>query len=162
MFATNDFQIEYELKTIILYWTSHFEIDCPKLRRNSGTKSPFKNFVIEPVDEDKNFENLSLLKLLQLPEEKICTGYYLMLYRRFAEVNLYKNSKPKHFDNEKDFLMNLFPLGERIYDAAFSGNAEAQYVLSRMYRDDFCFHYFNIDKSNRWYKKALENGWLES
>ena len=154
-------EIQREVAAIILYWTSHFGTGCPDLRY-SNLKPCFKNFVIESVDEDKNFENLSLLKLLQLPEEKICTGYYLMLYRRFAEVNLYENSKLKHFDNEKDFLMNLFPLGERIYNAAFDGNAEAQYVLSKMYRCGFCFDYFNIDKSNRWYKKALENGWLES
>jgi len=152
--------VHHETAAILSYWSSHFEIDCSKYRYKFK-KSMFKNFVIESVDEDKNFENLSLLKLLQLPEEKICKGYYLMLYRRFAEVNLCISSDLKHFDNEKDFLMNLFPLGERIYNAAFGGNAEAQYVLSRMYRCYFCFKYFSMERFNYWYKKAVKNGWSE-
>lgn len=146
-------EVRFEVRPLITHWAKHFGIDHSEYRFRNR-RATFKNFVIEPVDEDKNFENLSLLKLLQLPEEKICSGYYIMLYRRFSEVNLCRRSNLKHFDNEKDFLMNLFPLGERIYNAAFGGNAEAQYVLSRIYRCSFCFDYFNFERFKFWQKEA--------
>ena len=94
------------------------------------------------MKEEKSFEEYK-----QAAEQGDANAQY-----RLAECYAYGDGTDE--DEEKAF--------EWYKKSAEQGNAEAQYVLSRIYRCGFCFKYFNIDKSNRWYKKAVKNGWLES
>ena len=99
----------------------------------------------------------SLYEMLRLPEEKIRHGYYTQLYRMLKEACLQTFIVPPRHpcdefdkylarlfscpepirDSEMDYLMRIFPYGERIYKAAFRGVREAQKVLSLCYEDGY-------------------------
>ena len=99
----------------------------------------------------------SLYEMLRLPEEKIRHGYYIQLYRMLKEACLQTflvpsrhpcDEEDKHLTrqssllepnsgSEMDYLMRVFPYGERIYKAAFRGVREAQKVLSLCYANGY-------------------------
>lgn len=95
-------------------------------------------------------DDLPLYDLLHLPEDKIQPGYYMRLKAAFSEARLLYREVPasKEFSSEMDFLMEMFPLGERIYKAAFAGNPEAQKALALCYGENEYNAVFKHDKSH--------------
>ncbi len=58
--------------------------------------------------------------------------------------------------------MHQLPWGKRIFDAAWAGNPEAQYVMSLFYhRYSYRFSRYDGQRAADWYKKACDNGWLK-
>lgn len=86
----------------------------------------------KPISKDVG---LSLYELLHLPETK--DGYYLRLHEAFLKSRpLCFETVPCEIDDaesEMAYLMELFPYGKRLYEAAFAGNSEAMYALSLCY-----------------------------
>ncbi len=120
------------------------------------------------IDEEAAAEPLapadagvSLHDLLHLPEEKITDGYYTQLHRLLLEARPYPFVVPEEETrgNESAYLWHLFPYGERIYRAAFAGNAEAQHVLSRCYCDGGAYNTLFMDKEQdaSWIDNLLRN-----
>lgn len=108
---------------------------------------------------DKTMEPFSLRQLLQIPSEKLRKGYYLLLHRRMAEAGLPLVKAPGNDMDEKSYLMEEIPIGDKIFTAAFQGNAEAEYALHLLYSDFSCFSRPCRHMANRWYRKAVEHGW---
>ena len=94
-------------------------------------------------------DDLPLYDLLNLPENKIHPGYYMRLKEAFSEAKLLYREVPssKEVPSEMDFLMEMFPFGERIYKAAFEGNHEAQKALALCYGETEHSAVFKHDKS---------------
>ncbi len=120
-------------------------VACLRWLKWTGLYRRFEPFVEESqiyIDEAVQAEPLppadvgaSLHALLHLPEEKITEGYYIQLHRLLMEARPYPFVVPEEETrgDELAYLWHLFPYGERIYRAAFAGNAEAQHVLSKCY-----------------------------
>ena len=94
-------------------------------------------------------DDLPLYDLLHLPDDKIQPGYYIRLKEAFSDSKLLYREVPssKEFLSEMDFLMEMFPCGERIYTAAFEGNPEAQKALALCYGENEYSAVFKHDKS---------------
>ncbi|WP_028128962.1 hypothetical protein [Selenomonas sp. AE3005] len=86
----------------------------------------------KPISKDIG---ISLYELLHLPETE--DGYYLRLHQAFLKSRpLCFDTVPREIDDaetEMAYLMDLFPYGKRLYEAAFDGNSEAMYALSLCY-----------------------------
>lgn len=122
-----------------------------------------REFRIVPLPADE-WENVSLRELLVIPEEEIKAGYYLQLYRKlYATGLLFTGSKPSADEDEIACLQQQWPFAGRILSAAEAGNPEAQYVMHLLYADgNFnLFHEPDYRRSEQWYKKAVESGWLQ-
>lgn len=120
-----------------------------------------QDFVVEPPDPDP-WAGKSMWDMMNAPESEIGRGYFLSFYRKFLEVQLLRSRLPKSDEDEREAMMRKFPCGKRIFDAAWEGNPEAQYVMSLLYRN--INHYFassDVARASEWYKKACENGWRE-
>lgn len=129
--------------------------------RLGETRWTSQEFVVGPPDPDV-WEDKSMWDMMNAPESEIGSGYYLSFYRKFMEVQLLRSRLPKPGEDEREALMRKFPCGKRIFDAAWEGNPEAQYVMSLLYRN--INHYFassDVARASEWYKKACENGWRE-
>lgn len=156
--------LSVKCELIFEYWTR-----LHGLKQMHSPRSEYMNqlidkqkFIIEPIDRDAEWENMSLLQMLNLPESSIRTGYYLYLCRKLMECTLLcPADSPSLEDDEKEYLTRYFPYGKRIYDAAFDGNPEAQYAMNLLYREGICTRWPDLRLAGKWYMKALESGWLE-
>ena len=94
---------------------------------------------VRPVPLDDTKTEQTPHELLTLPEAEICEGYYTRLHEMFLREKplLFVVPPEETGTDEMEYLMRLFPYGERIYQAAFAGNREAQLVLAKCY-DDGC------------------------
>lgn len=99
----------------------------------------------EPLEPDDKEE--SLYDMMTLPEEEIREGYYTRFHQILMEVRpLLFVADREMCGDEMAFLMRLLPCGERIYRAAFSGNREAQMVLSECYDGGSAYSTLFADK----------------
>lgn len=98
-------------------------------------------------------------ELLTLDENNIQPGYYRKLGIQLLRESTRNISAPPwmHFQDERSYLTYVFPQGQRIYDAAFKGNAEAQIVLGMMYCCGSVIHR-DTEKTLTWLSKAAQNG----
>jgi hypothetical protein len=53
-----------------------------------------------------------------------------------------------------------YPVARPLFEAAFSDNPEAQYVMSLLYSDQYCSN-INRRLADKWYNLARENGWAK-
>ena len=139
-------------------WAKHHHLQKVYYEPEYINPSTEQEFHIEPVDKDDEWDRMSLMDMLEVPKNRIRSGYYLQLYRKFVTVPLLKPRAPGVKDDEQDYLFSKFPLGRPIFEAAFAGNPEAQYVMSIFYRDDYCITP-NLRLADEWYNRAKANGW---
>ncbi len=116
--------------------------------------------VVGPVGVDK-WKDSSLLDMLDSSKSEVRRGYYLSFYRKLAEVRLLKTAPPRADEDERARLTYDFPCCRGIFDAAWAGDPEAQYVMSLIYRDENFFTHCDARRSAVWYGKACENGWRD-
>ena len=122
-----------------------------------------RSFVVSPLQDDP-WEDKCLGAMLVMAEEDIKPGYYLQVYRKmYATDLLFLGPKPAAGVDDLACLRKQWPYARRIFDAAAADNPEAQYVMHLIYADGN-FNLFNepdYNRSQQWYKKSVENGWLE-
>ena len=115
-----------------LHWTGlekdyhgFFEDDFPYLEQEVTAK-PLETTQTPPLAE-----------LLTRLEEDRTEGYYVQLYRTMLKEGILPRIviSKKDFASEFDYLMAVLPMGKPIYEAAFLGNPEAQYVLGMCYQE---------------------------
>lgn len=104
-------------------------------------------------------EEVAPEELETLPEEEIEAGYYRLLGEYLARsVRCVVDAPPwMRFGGEFDYLMYVFPRGERIYRAAMDGSVEAAYVLGLLYqrgRPMRC----DVQRALYWLSWAAEHG----
>ncbi len=111
---------------------------------------------------EKNVEETGSADLLTVDENNIQPGYYRQLGMRLLRESKHNIAAPPwmQFQDEKAYLMYVFPQGQRIYDAAFKGNTEAQIVLGMMY---CCGRVLRRDteKTLMWFSKITQNGSID-
>ncbi len=152
-----------KLRIAYLCWLRHNNIKEIYSFEDDALPALAQDFSIGPVERDEAWEEMELRELLDLPESSVRPGYYLHLCRKFAEVRPSRPAPPTAEDDERAYLTEHFPLGKRIYDAAWAGNPEAQYVMSVFYSEEAGrFSFGDRRLSWLWYTKACENGWLET
>ena len=153
----------YDAKRRIAYlrWIRHNNLEEHYPSKDDVLPAMSQEFAIGPAEKDAEWENMGLRELLDLPESSVRSGYYLHLCRKFAEVRPLSPYPPAAEDDERAYLTERYSLGKRIYDAAWAGNPEAQYVMSVFYSEHFAFGPVRR-LAWSWYSKACENGWLET
>ena len=142
-----------------LTWVNHHNLERNNYWPEDCETALKQEFSIEPI-KNNEFDNLRLEEMLNLPNKDLRPGFFLSLYRKFAEVTLLYPPSPSPSDNEQEYLLKNFPWGRQIYQAAFAGNPEAQYVMSLFYQDNYCIT-ASYRLAEQWYKRARANGWLE-
>lgn len=114
---------------------------------------------VETIPYQNSVEETDATELLAVDEDNSQPGYYRKLGIQLLSGPKKNISAPPwmQFQDEQAYLMYVFPQGERIYDAAFNGNTEAQIVLGMMY---CCGDVFRRDteKTLTWFSKAAQNG----
>ena len=148
-------------RTACLAWFRHNGFEMKFALSEDCYRALNQELIVEPVDADAEWESMSLMDMLELPESSIRNGYYLHLYRKLAETGLLRRPAPSLADDEHTYLLEKFPLCNRIFKAAFEGNPEAQYVTSLCYRDGYIFAYNDLRLADIWYRRASANGWLK-
>ena len=98
--------------------------------------------------------------MAKVSPDSITSGFYLSYYRKLASCNLMRPKAPSANDDEKEYLNEHYPWGKPIFDAAFRGNAEAEYVMSLFYRDGIGTSVADYSLSEKWYRQAVRDGWL--
>jgi hypothetical protein len=141
-------------------WLQHFDIEEKYPPHINSYHALEQDFTIEPVDADAEWEKMSLMDLRAVPKEKIHSGYYLYFYKNLIEASLLHPRGPKLEDDEQAYWMKNFSVAKPLFEAAFSGHPEAQYVMSLLYSDQYC-SYINRRLADKWYNLARENGWTE-
>ena len=144
---------------------------CWRYRHGIGKKFPFseggdmkelgRELVVEPPDRNEAWDEMGAADLMEIPEDEIRRGYYLSLYRKMVEVPLLRSYLPRPDEDEREALTRKIPCCRRIFDAAWTGDPEAQYTLSLMYQNSGFFVNKSDLQAREWYKKACENGWRE-
>ena len=144
-------------KTRYLYCREFYEI-------------PLENYQWNNLPEKHTFFLYDLNELLELPEEQMQSGYYralgAKLFNNLSTFNHNDSIKKKYrhllhdipmkrITEEKACLHAACPSLDRIVNAAFQGNGEAQWVLSELYSEGF---FIGIVKGNNlrgdyWKKK---------
>ncbi|SHI52850.1 Sel1 repeat-containing protein [Anaerovibrio lipolyticus DSM 3074] len=158
-------QLDREVNNVCFYWAkhNHLEIDVDDIVPMSPEElKEFDDVIVEPIPYEKSIDEMNLEELVNIDEDKICDGYYLMLEWALRHSNKYPLSAPywMEFTDEISRLTYLLPEGERIFKAAGSGNTEAMIALGRMYfrgrviRQDY-------DKSLEWLERAGQLGNLK-
>ena len=150
-----------QAKTYIAFlaWARHHQLTRNYCGRDDSTDAMKQDFTIEPPDRTE-WDTLSLKEMMELPHNSLRPGFFLNLYRKFTEVPLLRPPAPSHSDAEEEYLSRNFPWGKTIYQAAFADQPEAQYVMSLLYRDNYCLSP-DLTLSEKWYLRAVSNGWLE-
>ena len=117
----------------------------------------YENAVIEAIPYEKSIYDYSLDELLAFNDSDIKDGYYLRLQEKLWEEEENNIIAPaeENFANEKCELMSINPRGERIYEAAFSGNTEAMRALGYMYQKGEGVRQDN-NKALEWFMKAAD------
>lgn len=152
-----------KLRIAYLCWLRHNNVKEIYSFEEDAFPALTQEFSIGPVERDEEWEEMELRELVDLPESSVRPGYYLHLCRKLAEVRPHRSPPPTVEDDERIYLTEHYPLGKRIYDAAWGGNPEAQYVMSVFYSDEAgLFSFGDRRLSWIWYAKACENGWLET
>lgn len=143
-----------------LFWKCRFGLTARWPEDAGRFRESLPEPIVEPLERDEWAEK-NLLDMLDKSKSEIRRGYYLSFYRKLAEVRLLKTAPPRADGDEQAQLTYDFPCCRGIFDAAWSGNPEAQYVMSLLYRDENFFTRCDAKRSAAWYKKACENGWRE-
>ena len=161
MFDRSNDILNAKCSIVIQYWMKQhgFIWECNPVSEDPGPLLE-QEFVVEPADRDE-WEDRSLLQMLHMEQTAIRPGYYLQYCRKLAECALLHAKVPSPEEDEKDYLTRNFPWGKPIYDAAFAGNPEAQYAMSLLYRDGYCFQGARFRQAYEWYQRAMKSGWLE-
>lgn len=96
----------------------------------------FDEVVITSIPYRRAMEEVAPEELETLPEGEIEAGYYRLLGDYLARsAHCIVDAPPwKQFQGEMDYLMYVFPRGERIYRAALGGSVEAARVLGLLYQ----------------------------
>ena len=143
-----------------LAWVKRNGLELSYFPKNEDTFAALsQDFTVEKVDKDK-WENMSLMDMVKLPPESIPSGFYLSYYRKLVECSLMRPKPPALDDDEREYLAKKFVWGKPIFDAAFSGHAEAEYVMSLFYRDGIGTACADYRRSEKWYHQAIRDGWL--
>ncbi len=147
------------------YWAKRngMSIKTDALDLRDASVQDLQDGIVKPIHPQKAMDEMSVEDLLAIPEEKIGPDYYHYLGMRLLEAAPRNISAPAwmNLEDEKACLMFKLPDGQRIYDAAFSGNAEAQRTLGMMYRHGKVFGN-DQEKALRWLSNAAENGDAEA
>ena len=151
--------LQAKCHTAYLAWVRHHNLERTATWPEDCVAALEQNFDIEPLDYDE-FNNISLIEMLDMPERSASPGFFLQLYRKLAEASLLRPLAPDQSADEQEYLFKKFPYGQLIFQAAFAGNPEAQYVMSIFYRDNHCIAPDSL-RAEIWYKRAIANGWLE-
>ena len=154
----NDRILQAKCNVAYVTWARHHNLQRVYYDPEYVDTSKEQELNIEPVDRDDEWDRISLMDMLGVPKNRIRHGYYLQLYRKFVTVPLLKPCAPGVKDDEQDYLFSKFHLGRPIFEAAFAGNPEAQYVMSIFYRDGYCITP-NLRLADEWYNRAKANGW---
>ena len=156
----NDSLLQAKCQIAYMKWLQHFDIEEKYPPHINSYHALEQDFTIEPVDADAEWEKMSLMDLRAVPKEKIHSGYYLYFYKNLIEASLLHPRGPKLEDDEQAYWMKNFSVAKPLFEAAFSGHPEAQYVMSLLYSDQYC-SYINRRLADKWYNLARENGWTE-
>ena len=156
-------RLEGEVLQVCRYWvkmeklrvdTDH--LDVPDTAQGFFDLEPA---TVEVIPYQKTVEEPDATELAAVDEDDIQPGYYRKLGIQLLRGPKQNISAPPwmQFQDEQAYLMYVFPQGQRIYDAAFNGNTEAQMVLGMMY---CCGGMFRRDteKTLTWFSKAAQNG----
>lgn len=118
-----------------------------------------EDVTVSPVAKDVGMSLYELLNMQETPAD-----YYRRLYHVLMTASplCYEVTPPCIYDetSEMAYLMSLFPYGKRIYEAAFAGDSEAQYVLSLCYSDGGKYHTLfplNKERSEYWKRRSYTN-----
>ena len=149
-----------KVKLALLFWRCRHGIIL-KFPKDTGNLPLLdREFVVGPVSVNEAWERMGIRELTELPKHETGRGYYLCLYRKLLEVPFLR-ARPLRFDeNERKGLTRRLPSGRRIFDAAWVGEPEAQYVISLLYRDGNFFT-GSAARAEAWRKSAYDNGWRE-
>ena len=114
---------------------------------------------VEKLPYKKAAAEMNSEELLAVPKDEIPRNYYLFLSEALIKECRKTISAPpwKQFPDEKAYLMYVFPRGERIYEAAFAGSAEARRALGLLYLMGKTFPQ-DLDKARTWLMAAAAAG----
>lgn len=166
-----------ELLHVVNYWMHRMMLHYATrdLYCKEFSRIPLQSFQWHNLPEKHTFFLYDLNELIDLPEEQIQSGYYralgAKLFNNLSSFNHNDSIKKKYRHLLHDIPMNRMmdekaglhaacPSLDRIVDAAFQGNGEAQWVLSELYSEGF---FIGIVKGNNlrgdyWKKKAEASG----
>ena len=160
----NDFRnyiLVAKFRVVYLYWLRYHGLEEQYFSRGCDAAVALdQKFTVEPVDTNE-WEICSLKEMMEIPAESRTFGYYLSYCRKLAECSLMHAKAPTLHDDEQAYLEQHYAWGKPIFDAAFDGNAEAEYVMSLFYRGHIGSAYSDYRRSENWYKKAVAHGWLD-
>ena len=156
-------RLDGEVLQVCRYWVKmeKLRVDIDHLDVPDTAQGFFdlETATVETSPYQKTVEETDATELTALDEDNIQPGYYRKLGMQLLHGSKQIISAPPwmQFQDEQAYLMYVFPQGERIYDAAFKGNTEAQMVLGLMY---CCGSVFRRDteKTLMWFSKAAQNG----
>lgn len=143
-----------------LFWARHNGLELRYISRDEDTFAALnQEFSVKKVDRDE-WESMSLMDMAKVSPDSITPGFYLSYYRKLANCNLMHPKAPSADEDEKEYLNEHYTWGKPIFDAAFQGNAEAEYVMSLFYRDGIGTFGADYSLSEKWYRQAVRDGWL--
>lgn len=156
-------QLDGEVLLVCRYWAKmeklHVDTDHLDFPDTSQNLFDLEPATVEVIPYQKTIEETDATELLAMDEDDSQPGYYRKLGIQLLRGPKQNISAPPwmHFQDEQAYLTYVFPQGQRIYDAAFKGNTEAQMVLGMMY---CCGGMFRRDteKTLIWFSKAAQNG----
>ena len=156
----NNYLMMAKCHLAFLYWAKRncLERDDYSLNADDSYGALAQPFNVEPVHKDAEWEKLNILEMMSKTPRP---GYYLSYYRKLAEAKLLRSRPPKLTEDEGEYIAKQYAWGKPIYEAAVKGNPEAQYIMSLFYSDSVCTFGTDMRRSNEWYKRAVESGWLE-
>lgn len=155
-------RLDGEVLQVCRYWVKleKLHVDTNHLNFSDSSQELFdlETATVETGPYQKKVEDTDATELTALDEDNIQSGYY-----RKIGIELLRGPKQiisappwMQFQDEQAYLMYVFPQGQRIYDAAFNGNIEAQIVLGMMYCCGSVFHR-DTEKTLTWFSKAAQN-----
>lgn len=149
-----------KIRIAYLRWMLHNGLSEAYSGNDDCRRALVQELPVEPLDRD--WEDVGLWEMLNLPDAAIRPGYYLELFRKIMETRTLRLDPPSAKYDERTYLTHQLPWGKRFFDAAWAGNPEAQYVMSLFYhRYSYRFSCYDAQRAADWYKKACDNGWLE-
>ncbi len=156
-------RLDGEVLLVCRYWAKmeklHVDTDHLDFPDTSQNLFDLELATVEVIPYQKTIEETDATELLAMDEDDIQPGYFRKIGMQLLRGPKQNISAPPwmHFQDERAYLTYVFPQGQRIYDAAFKGNTEAQMVLGMMY---CCGGMFRRDteKTLIWFSKAAQNG----
>jgi len=154
-------RLNREVNNVCYYWAKHSNlvIDVDDILPISPEElKEFDDVRVEPIYV-KSVHEMSLEELKNIPENKICEGYYLRLEYLLSSSTICPAPVPSEmeFSDEISRLTFLLPEGEPIFKAAANGNSEAMMVLGLMY---FKGHVIDrdFDQALKWLNMSADSG----